>query len=240
MSNTRLGHRVNVCFSRAFHFSCISFVKIPGQRRHEKSFVVRLLRGAWPEPISAGSSRILDGQKRESVKWRDSNLTGTYRFFAPSINVGRALRMLALRRKDCRRNFIRVLIHDRFASVCWQSESTVLISKGIKYRGDSFQVTNFRPSLETTAFVKIRKKNNRPLLLITRILTRSLYTNVVYYLPGILAHPVPGHPGRSFGGEDKDESVVESEKSEGRRFPRSNYSFVESTSLSSIFPKSLP
>lgn len=35
----------------------------------------------------------------------------------------------------------------------------------------------------------------------------------------------PGHPGRSFGGEDNDESVVESEKSEGRRFPRSNYSF---------------
>lgn len=129
------------------------------------------------------------------------------------------------------RSFRQRLLTKRINGVAFEGNK---ISRGL------VQVTNFRPSLETAAFVKIRKKNNRPLLLITRILTRSLYTNVVYYLPGILAHPVPGHPGRSFGGEDKDESVVESEKSEGRRFPRSNYSFVESTSLSSIFPKSLP
>lgn len=76
----RLGHRVNAWVGRltclqAFLSGCISFVKIPGQRS-PAGIVFMDLR---PRLTRASPPELLDRQKRESVKWRDSNLTGTYR-----------------------------------------------------------------------------------------------------------------------------------------------------------------
>jgi len=60
-----------------FSLGCISFVKIPGQRSKNDR-----LYGSGvafdPPSVQRGISGRTDRQKRESVKYRDSNLTGTY------------------------------------------------------------------------------------------------------------------------------------------------------------------
>jgi len=60
-----------------FSLGCISFVKIPGQRsRNDRLYG----SGVAFDPLDAqrGIAGRTDRQKRESVKYRDSNLTGTY------------------------------------------------------------------------------------------------------------------------------------------------------------------
>lgn len=96
MSNTGSVDRVNVCaaFSRAFHFSPRLYLicKDSGTKEeNEESFVrkppARLLTRA--NLLRIPRLRILDRQKRESVKWRDSNLTGTYRSRLSPIPINR-------------------------------------------------------------------------------------------------------------------------------------------------------
>lgn len=109
MSNTGSVDRVNVCaaFSRAFHFSPRLYLicKDSGTKEeNEESFVRkpparRLTRATTNLHHRIPRLRILDRQKRESVKWPDSNLTGTYR--SPLLDSPRRSRLIddAFRRR---------------------------------------------------------------------------------------------------------------------------------------------
>lgn len=60
-----------------FSLGCISFVKIPGQRsRNDRLYGSSVAFD--PPDVQRGIAGRTDRQKRESVKYRDSNLTGTY------------------------------------------------------------------------------------------------------------------------------------------------------------------
>lgn len=60
-----------------FSLGCISFVKIPGQKsRNDRLYGSGLAFD--PPDAQRGIAGRTDRQKRESVKYRDSNLTGTY------------------------------------------------------------------------------------------------------------------------------------------------------------------